>query len=197
MPAAKRRQRSVARSVETEFFRMLNRLAEPRIRAGCVAPRLAPGGLVVLEITGRRTGRRARVPLAATRIQGHIVVSTFRGRRSQWVRNLIANPDVRVWRGGRARHARAVILAPDHRPRHASSLPAVLRWVLSFLIPYTYAGWAFAVLVPESELGARPRRARKRPGRRTRPRTGRSGARRAVDRTRGRRSSRAGRSASA
>jgi hypothetical protein len=37
-----------------------------------------------------------------------------------------------------------------------------LRWVVSFLRPYTYAGWAFAVLAP------RPRSDRARAPRRTR-----------------------------
>jgi deazaflavin-dependent oxidoreductase (nitroreductase family) len=123
----------------------------------------------VVEITGRRTGRRTRVPLAATRIQDHVVVSTFRGRRSQWVKNLVANPDVRLWRDGSARPARAVVLAPDHRPHGAAELPAALRWVLSFLTPYTYAGWAFAVLAPRDVPAAGDaagRRARSRPRRR-------------------------------
>jgi deazaflavin-dependent oxidoreductase (nitroreductase family) len=163
MASRKAMPRSIARTIETEFFRMLNRLVEPRIRAGCTSPRLAPGGLVLVEITGRKTGRRSRVPLAATRIQGHIVVSTFRGRRSQWVRNLIASPEVRVWSDGRARRARAVVLAPGHRPRQASALPPVLRWVLSFLVPYTYAGWAFAVLAPKSKSPARTAGARRPP----------------------------------
>ena len=44
------------RSVEIEFFRMLNRLVEPRIRAGLGSPCLAPGGVIVLETRGRRTG---------------------------------------------------------------------------------------------------------------------------------------------
>lgn len=168
MAIRKSMPRSLARTIETEFFRMLNHLVEPRIRAGCASPRLAPGGLVVVEITGRRTGRRTRVPLAATHIQDHVVVSTFRGRRSQWVKNLLANPDVRLWRDGSAQHARAVVLAPDHRPRRASELPAALRWVLSFLTPYTYAGWAFAVLAPQdppAAPAAARRRARSRPRR--------------------------------
>jgi hypothetical protein len=158
-PGPTRRSRPTLRSLETELFRVLNRLVEPRLRAGCGAPRLAPGGLVVVEIRGRTTGRRIRVPLAATRIQGHVVVSTFRGRRSQWVRNLLAIPDVRVWSDGRARRFRAVVLAPGHRPPRTAALPPVLRWVLSFLAPYTYAGWAFAVLAPESETASRPVRA--------------------------------------
>ena len=34
-------------SPELEFFRTLNRIVEPRIRAGWGSPRLVPGGLVV------------------------------------------------------------------------------------------------------------------------------------------------------
>ena len=149
-PGPTRRPRPTLRSLETELFRVLNRLVEPRLRAGCAAPRLAPGGLVVVEIRGRTTGRRIRVPLAATRIQGYVVVSTFRGRRSQWVRNLLASPEVRVWSDGRARRFRAVVLAPGQRPHRTAGLPPVLRWVFAFLAPYTYAGWAFAVLAPLS-----------------------------------------------
>src|SRR5437870_7904528 len=91
---------------------MLNRLVEPRVRAGWGSPRLAPGGLIVLETTGRRTGRRSRTPLAATRLHNYVIVSTFRGERSQWMKNAAANPDVRYWLGGRPREARAVVLAP-------------------------------------------------------------------------------------
>lgn len=147
------------RSVEIEFFRMLNRFVEPRIRAGCASARLVPGGLVVLEVTGRKSGRRSRVPLAAARFQGHVLVSTFRGKRSQWVRNLAANPEVRFWLRGRAQEARAFVISPGRpfrRPRH---LPPLLRWATSFLVPYTYAGWAFAVLTPHAKVtGARSRR---------------------------------------
>jgi deazaflavin-dependent oxidoreductase (nitroreductase family) len=161
-PDPTRSSRPTLRTLEAEFFRMLNRLAEPRLREGCASPRLAPGGFVVVEVTGRRTGRTARVPLAATRIQDHLVVSTFRGRRSQWVRNLLAHPEVRVWRGGRSRRARAIVLAPGHRAPRTAGMPPVLRWVLSFLAPYTYAGWAFAVLAPEA-TAPRPARARATP----------------------------------
>ena len=45
------------RGVEVEFFRFLNRWLEPQIRAGLGSPRLAPGGLIVLETLGRKTGR--------------------------------------------------------------------------------------------------------------------------------------------
>src|SRR5207247_1617975 len=90
-------------TVEAQFFRFLNRLVEPYVRAGWASPRLVPGGLIVLETRGRKTGRPSRVPLAATRIQRHIVVSTFLGARSQWVKNVSANPQVRYWLRGRPR----------------------------------------------------------------------------------------------
>jgi len=139
---------AVRRSVEVEFFRLLNRLVEPQIRAGLGSPRLAPSGLIVLETKGRKTGRLARTPLAATRIQGHVLVATFRGGRSQWTKNLAANPETRFWMGGRPRPTTAFVIAPSRRPQPLPKLPALLRVVVSFLIPYTRAGWTFAILAP-------------------------------------------------
>jgi deazaflavin-dependent oxidoreductase (nitroreductase family) len=139
----------VPRSVEAEFFRLLNRIVEPRVRAGWGSPRLAPGGLVVLETKGRRTGRRSRVPLAAMQLRDHVVVTTFRGNRSQWVKNAQANPKVRYWLRGRPRQARAVVLSPNGQDPDLRSLPAPLRLLARFLQPYTCAGWAFALLLPE------------------------------------------------
>jgi deazaflavin-dependent oxidoreductase (nitroreductase family) len=139
-----------ARSVEAEFFHMLNRIVEPHVRAGWGSPRLVPGGLVVLETRGRRTGRRSRVPLAAMRIRNHVVVSTYRGERSQWVKNAEANPEVRYWLRGRPRVATAVVLSPRRQRPDLRSLPSSLRWFARSLQPYTCAGWAFALLVPGS-----------------------------------------------
>src|SRR4029453_1076306 len=135
-------------SVEVRFFRMLNQLVVPHIRAGWASPRLVPGGLVVLETKGRRSGRRSRVPLAAIRIDGHVVVSTFRGDRSQWIKNAAADPEVRYWLRGRPRQARALLITARQRPSSGVKLPAAVRWLVRSAIPYTYAGGAFAVLVP-------------------------------------------------
>ncbi|TMB00789.1 MAG: nitroreductase family deazaflavin-dependent oxidoreductase [Deltaproteobacteria bacterium] len=151
MPLLPRFGASPACSAEIAFFRMLNRLIEPRIRAGWGSPRLAPGGLIVLETTGRRSGRRARTPLAATRLHDYVIVSTFRGGRSQWVKNAAANPDVRYWLGGQPRNARALVLAPGEGVRGARDLTPALRWLAATLVPYTYAGWAFALLYPRDE----------------------------------------------
>jgi deazaflavin-dependent oxidoreductase (nitroreductase family) len=136
------------RGVEVEFFRFLNRWLEPQIRAGLGSPRLAPGGLIVLETRGRKTGRAVRVPLVATRIQGYVLVGTFRGGRSQWTKNLAAHPEVRFWMGGRPRPASATLIGASRRPRPLPKLPALLRLVVAFLVPYTRAGWVFAVLAP-------------------------------------------------
>ena len=141
-------QKPTTQSIEVEFFRMLNRVAEPMVRAGFGSPRIVPGGLLVLEHTGRKSGRRIRTPLAATRIQGHVIVGTFRGGRSQWVRNLAEDPKVRVWIGGRSRDLRAFVMHSEKRFREPKSLPTALRWLVRFLVPYTRAGWAFAVLRP-------------------------------------------------
>ena len=152
--------------IEVEFFRFLNRWLEPQIRAGLGSPRLAPGGLIVLETRGRKTGRRARVPLVATRIQGHVLIATFRGGRSQWAKNLAASPETRFWMGGKPRPAEAFVLTAERRPRPLPKLPALLRLVVVFLTPYTHAGWSFAILAP--------RRERKRNGARANPRERRS-----------------------
>jgi deazaflavin-dependent oxidoreductase (nitroreductase family) len=154
------------RGVEVEFFRFLNRWLEPQIRAGLGSPRLAPGGLIVLETRGRKTGRVVRVPLVATRIQGYVLVGTFRGGRSQWPKNLAAQPEVRFWMNGRARPAYATLIGASRRPRPLPKLPALLRLVVAFLVPYTRAGWVFAVLAPRrlhrTKNGARAERRRRR-----------------------------------
>lgn len=82
-------------AIERQFFRTLNRVVEPMVRAGLGSPRIAPGGLIVLETTGRKSGRRFRTPLAATRIGDYVLVATARGSRSQWVPNASARPSVR------------------------------------------------------------------------------------------------------
>jgi deazaflavin-dependent oxidoreductase (nitroreductase family) len=150
------------RRVEVEFFRFLNRWLEPQIRAGLGSPRLAPGGLIVLETRGRKTGRKVRVPLVATRIQGFVLIGTFRGGRSQWPRNLAADPAVRFWMGGRPRPALATLITGSRGPRPLPKLPGLLRLVIAFLVPYTRAGWVFAVLAPQrvrkAKNGARAER---------------------------------------
>jgi deazaflavin-dependent oxidoreductase (nitroreductase family) len=143
--------RSALTQIETQFFRMLNTFVEPAVRSGLGSPRIVPGGLIVLETKGRTSGRVARLPLAATRIQKHVIVGTFRGKRSGWIRNLQAHPHVRFWLAGRPRAARAYVMFEGRRLRIPKSLPAAVQSAMRFLAPYTRAGWAFAVLAPKPE----------------------------------------------
>ncbi|MFT5484418.1 MAG: hypothetical protein ACI9GW_003083, partial [Halieaceae bacterium] len=91
---------SSRQKLEREFFRMLNRVVEPAVRKGLGSPRFVPGGLIVLESTGFKSGELRRTPLVAIRIQGHVIVSTARANRSFWVKNLQAKPRIRYWLAG-------------------------------------------------------------------------------------------------
>src|ERR1700730_2345986 len=99
---------SIARieRLEAEFFRGLNQFVEPLVRAGLGAPVLFPAGAIVVETRGRKSGRRSNVPLLAALVGDLVVVSTVR-RRSNWVKNLAAHPEIRYWLGGREREATA------------------------------------------------------------------------------------------
>lgn len=136
------------RSLEVEFFRTLNRLIEPLVRIGVGSPRIVPSGFIVLETRGRKTGRLHRHPLAATRLGRYVIVATVRGDRSQWIRNLAAQPRTRFWMGGRARDTWAFVLHEGKRFRVPKSLPAPMQRVARILAGYTKDGWAFAVLSP-------------------------------------------------
>ncbi len=141
-------ERSTTRSLEVEFFRMLNRVVEPAVRLGVGSPRIVPSGFIVLETVGRKTGKLRRSPLAATRFGRYVIVSTYRGDRSQWVFNLAAHPRTRYWLGGKPRDARAFVMYEGKRFRVPKSLPSGMQKVVRFLAPYTKAGWGFAVLSP-------------------------------------------------
>ncbi len=136
------------RHIEREFFRMLNRVVEPAVRLGVGSPRFVPGGLVVLETKGFRTGNKRRTPLVAIRLKKYILVVTARGERSFWVKNLQKQSRVRYWLGGRERQAKAFVMAPGKRYRRPRSLPRAIGRITDILAPYTRAGWAFAVLAP-------------------------------------------------
>lgn len=141
-------ERSTTRSLEVEFFRMLNRVVEPAVRLGVGSPRIVPSGFIVLETVGRKTGKLRRSPLAATRFGRYVIVATYRGDRSQWVFNLAAHPRTRYWLGGKPRDARAFVMYEGKRFRVPKSLPSGMQKVVRFLAPYTKAGWGFAVLSP-------------------------------------------------
>ncbi|MEX1254330.1 MAG: nitroreductase/quinone reductase family protein [Dehalococcoidia bacterium] len=114
---------------------------------------MMPAGLIVLETKGRRSGQRRSIPLHAVSLGDYLLVSTLRRQRSQWFRNVSVDPDVRYWRGGEAREARALIFSPDESPPPAEleELPRLVRCVVDGLsLGGGGPGWAFAVLAPRS-----------------------------------------------
>jgi len=75
--------------------------------------RFAPSWVLV-ETTGRRTGKVRRTPLAAGPREPHgMTVIAVHGRRSGWVLNAEATPQGRLRHRGRWRTARAEILPYD------------------------------------------------------------------------------------
>jgi len=127
---------------------MLNRVVEPAVRRGIGSPRFVPGGLILLETIGFKTGARRRTSLVAIRLGGYVFISTARGDRSFWVKNLTRKPRVQYYLAGKTRQAKAFVMAPGKRYRRPTSLPKTIGRVTDFLAPYTKAGWAFAVLAP-------------------------------------------------
>ena len=89
-------------------FRVLNQLVTPPLRSGLASPPNVGPGLVVLETTGRKSGAPREVPLIAARVGDRLVVSTVRSD-SQWLRNLEASPEGRVWTCGRPQAVTAVV----------------------------------------------------------------------------------------
>ena len=100
-------------TLESVYYQALNSVLRPLAESGALAPGMLPAGLIVLETTGWRSGRTHRTPVVAFALGDCLLVSTVRGRRSHWVKNLIAQPDVRYWSGGRAQAATAFVAAPD------------------------------------------------------------------------------------
>jgi len=135
------------RQTEKSAFRALNAFLEPASRAGLLSSALWPVAVISLETKGRRTGLPHRVPVLAVRSGEYILAATARGERSDWFRNIEANPQVRYWLAGQALEARAILLPPDGVAEEA--LPdSVACAVASASAPGRLAGWRFAVLMP-------------------------------------------------
>lgn len=88
------------------FWRVFNPLNRPL--AG-IAP-----WWVLLETTGRRTGKPRRVPLAKGPVEEEAVwLISVHGSHASFARNIEENPKVRLRVGGRWREGRAEVLPMD------------------------------------------------------------------------------------
>jgi deazaflavin-dependent oxidoreductase (nitroreductase family) len=136
--------------LESEFYRGLNKMVEPLVRAGIGSSDFWPAGAIVLETKGRSTGQRFNVPLLATRIGDLLLVSTYR-RRSQWVKNLAANTEVRYWLAGRPRKATAFVITPGKAGSSFARLPPRVACLAGVLRQQSQLfGVSFAILAPRN-----------------------------------------------
>ena len=74
--------------------------------------------VLVLETTGRRSGKRRRTAVAYRELDGRLMVVGGAGgqnRPPDWVANLRAHPDVGVIRRRRPERRHAIVLAGDER----------------------------------------------------------------------------------
>ena len=78
----------------------------PIVKLGA-AVGIRPPGVVLLETTGRKTGKLRRTPVGARLENGSLWLVAEHGEQAAYVRNIRANPRVRVkrrggWRSGTA-----------------------------------------------------------------------------------------------
>ncbi len=106
-------------------FRNLNKVVAPAVKAGIANPLPVGVGLVVIETTGRVSGKVRQVPVVGVRFGQQVVVSTVRDT-SLWMKNLESDDQAGVWLCGRHRSATATvtrgplnIVRLDTRPRDA------------------------------------------------------------------------------
>jgi deazaflavin-dependent oxidoreductase (nitroreductase family) len=103
--------------------------------------------VLVLETTGRRTGRRRQVTLACCEIEGDLVVVGGAGGQSRlpdWVANLRADPKVTVTRRRRRTPMRARELHGDERAAMWRQLLPIWPQVTTY---EERAGYEIAVVV--------------------------------------------------
>jgi F420H(2)-dependent quinone reductase len=134
--------------IEQSVFRCLNAVVEPAVRRGIGSPALAPASLIVLETVGFKSGEKRRTPLWSIGLGPYRIVSTTRGRRSFWVKNLLKQPRARFYLAGKALESDAIVIAPGQPDTEARRLNPLMRRVVNIMSKMTLQGWAFAILVP-------------------------------------------------
>ncbi len=129
----------------------MNALVAPLAQLGLGSPYPLPAGLVLLEHTGRRSGKTYKTPLLATAMGSCLLVSTFRGARAHWPKNLAVEPEAKVWLWGVPRPCRAAVLQADVDPPDVSDHPPWVRWLVDTgFPPWVDQGWAFVILKLDS-----------------------------------------------
>ncbi len=111
-------RRSRKYRVITTLERLNNRLTRWALERGW-----APKAFALLETVGRRSGVPRRTPVGNGLIDGTFWLVAAHGRQADYVRNLLAQPRVRVKIGGVWRAGTAVVLAGDDPVARSRTLP--------------------------------------------------------------------------
>jgi deazaflavin-dependent oxidoreductase (nitroreductase family) len=104
--------------VVTTLERASNRMIRFALRAGA-----APRAFALLETTGRRTGQARHTPVGNGLDGDTFWLIAAHGTQADYVRNLQAEPRVRVKAGGVWRTGTAVVLPGDDPAARSRSLP--------------------------------------------------------------------------
>ena len=97
------------------LFKLLNRFMVGMFRLG-LGPYIGnpySGYIMVLTTTGRRSGLRRRTPVNYAEGDGEVYCLSGFGRRSDWYRNLLADPNVDVWIGSEGWRGRAEVMTDE------------------------------------------------------------------------------------
>jgi deazaflavin-dependent oxidoreductase (nitroreductase family) len=137
--------------LEQVFFRHLNAIVEPLVRRGIGSPSFTPTSVILLQTVGFKSGQQRRTPLLAIRLGNYILVSTARGNRSFWVKNLQKNAEVKYYLGGKEKDSKAYVLLPGCNKELPKSFPGGIQKVASFLLENAPEGWAFVILAPQAK----------------------------------------------
>lgn len=132
---------------EQQFFRRINGVVEPLVSRGVGSPSWTPASLIVLESIGFKSGQRRRTPLWSLRLGPYRLISTARGKRSFWVKNLKQQPAINYSLDGAVVEAEAIVIAPGYDNLDDWDLSPLMQRALALLKQQSERGWAFALLV--------------------------------------------------
>ena len=104
--------------VVTTLERLNNRLTRFALQHG-----IAPGAFALLETTGRRSGAPRYTPIGNGLMGDTFWLVAAHGTQADYVRNLKANPRVRIKVGRRWRSGTAVELPDDDPTARSATLP--------------------------------------------------------------------------
>jgi len=76
---------------------------------------LADRGLLLVTVTGRRTGRRYTIPVGYLRAGERVVVLVSKASRKQWWRNYREPAPIELWMRGAVRHGVARVVPRGSR----------------------------------------------------------------------------------